>query len=259
MDPDKTDQSTYHIVLRLSRIADVRQRSYALAERLNELEVEAAVDVIKEIRQKAMDGHEDCLRLFNGLMLVGTLAEVLGQEKLSAIVDRAQGRGEYEVAALFIDLPSQDRGDRPHQPFLDGTLKETPLGMRKFLARRPDFKLIERIARDQDYRVIEQLLDNPRLTEKDVIHIGSTRPTAAKVLEAIYNHSKWVSRYRVKKTIVFNPHTPPSLALRLLSYLSIQDLELLRDLSEVDRVVLNEAEKVLEKRTQGMDMVYWLE
>jgi hypothetical protein len=206
-----------------------------------------------------MDGHEDCLRLYNGILVFGVLAEVLGARKLSAIVDSAQSRGEYEIVALLMDMPCHDKGDRPHQPFLDGTLKETPLGMRKSLARRPDFKLIERMARDQDHRVIEQLLDNPRLTEKDVIHIGSTRPTSPKVLEAIYNHSRWVTRYRVKKTIVFNPHTSPSLALRLLTYLSVQDLELLRDLSEVDRVVLDEAEKVLEKKTQGTEMEYWLE
>lgn len=243
----------------LSRINDARQRGYALAERLDKLDVDSAIDVVKTIRKKAMEGHEDYLRLYNGLLVCNALEEVFGQEKISALVEAAQKKSDFDVIALLVEIPCDGKEDRPHQPFLDGPLKETPLGMRKSLAKKPNFKLIQRIARDQDHRVIEHLLNNSRLTETDVIHIGAARPTSPKVLEAIYSHPRWIARYRVKKTIVFNPYTPLSIALRLLAYLSVQDLEQLCSLSEVNSALLREAKKLAARKSQGMQAEYWLD
>ena len=170
------------------------------------------------------------------------------------------GRGaELDILTILTDVPSRDREDRPRQPFLDGTLREIPLGMRKSLARKPDFRLIQRIAKDQDHRVIRQLLDNPRMTERDVIRIGSTRPTSPKVLETIYNHPRWISRYAIKKTIVFNPYAPLSLSLRLLTYLNVQDLELLSTMPELDSDLVAEARKNVNKKCAQEPKEYCLE
>jgi hypothetical protein len=253
-----TDYS-FALVAHLSRIEDKQQRGYALAIRLNEMDLDTAIGVIKVIRSKALKGNEDSLRLYNGLILRTTMLEVLGHRKLSELAEAAQERGEFDVVAILIDLPNDPEGERPHQPYLDTSLRELPLGMRKTLARKPDFKLIQRIAKDQDHRVIEHLLNNPRLTERDVIRIGATRPTSPKVLDAIYNHPRWISRYSVKKTIVCNPYAPLSLSLRLLTFLNLQDLELLCTMTELDPFLIDEVKKVLEKKQGGQAVEYWLE
>jgi len=149
-----------------------------------------------------------------------------------------------------VDLPDEAVGDFPHQPFLDAGLKETPLGMRKALARKPDFKLIQRIARDQDHRVIRHLLDNPRLTEKDVIHIGSTRPTSPKVLEVIYDHPKWIARYSVKRVIVLSPHSPLSISLRLLTFLTTEDLEEVREALDLRETLREQAQRIITEKVR---------
>lgn len=238
------------LVLRLSRISDVRQRSYALAERLKEVENELAVDVLGVIWERVLKSDEDFVRLYNGLIVTGILAAILGSGRMSQLVDEAQLRGEYSLVAILLDLPHEGSREIPHQPFLDGALKETPLGMRKALARRPDFRLIQRIARDQDHRVIRQLLDNPRLTEKDVVMIGATRPTSPKVLAAIYDHPKWISRYSVKKVVVLSPYSPLSLALRLLAFMSLEDLEQVRVSPELHEVVQQQAERIIEQKNK---------
>ncbi len=253
------DFAAFTVVAHLSRIEDKQQRSYALAKRINELDSETAVDVIKTIREKALKGDADAVRIYNGLIVRNTLLKVLGQSKMSDLVKTARERGEFDVVAVIADLPDESKGDRPHQPYLDSSLKEIPLGMRKTLAKTPDFKLIQRIAKDQDHRVIEHLLDNPRLTERDVVRIGSTRPTSPKVLEAIYNHTRWISRYAVKKTIVCNPYAPLSLSLRLLTFLNLQDLELLCSMTELDPLLIGEAEKVLGNKQGSHAAEYWLE
>jgi hypothetical protein len=259
MDEERLEESLLEIVATLSKVADARQRGYALAERLNLLGADLIIDAIKIIRERALQGDEDCLRLYNALTVQGPLTETLDNDKLTQVADIAHQRGEFDVVAILRDIPSDREYDRPHQPFLDAGLKEIPIGARKSLARKPDFKLMQRIAKDQDHRVIEHLLNNPRMTESEVIKIGSTRPTSPKVLAVISQHRRWINRYRVKKTIVFNPYAPLSLALRLLTYLSVPDLELLCNMAEVNEVILAEAQKLLLKKSKGMQDDYILE
>lgn len=251
MSPDDHKEDVYTLVATLSRVGDVKQRSYALAARLKDYEPDFIVDALKVIRDRALDGEEDFLRLYNGLVVSGTFAEVFGKTTMSALVETAQERGDYEIVALLLDLPHEYRDDAPQQPFLDASLRDVPLGMRKSLARAPDFTLIKKIARDQDHRVIEHLLSNPRLTEQDVIRIGSTRPTSPKVLEEISKHPKWICRYRVKKVIVLNPHSPLSLALRMLAYMNVQDLDYVCQSTELDPHLIREAERLLERKGGG--------
>jgi len=236
-------------VLSLARIEDVRQRGYALAGRLACLENDVAADTVKAIRERALAGDEDCLRLYNALTVTGILAEVLGAAKMSALVEAAQSRAEFETVALLLDLPHDAQEEFPHQPFLDAGLKETSLGMRKALARKPNFKLISRIAHDQDHRVIEILLNNPRMTERDVIRIGSTRPTSPKVLAKIYNHPRWICRYAIKKVIVLNPHSPPSMSLKLLTFMRLEDLNEIVSRPDLNPALVQEARRLAEKKS----------
>jgi hypothetical protein len=236
------------LILSLARIVDVRHRSHALANRLVSLENGVAVQTLKAIRENALQGDEDCLLLYNALTVTGILADVLGTAKISALVEAAQSSGDYDTVAVLMDLPQEAQDEVPFQPFLDAGLKETSLGMRKTLARKPDFKLISRIAHDQDYRVIEILLNNPRLTERDVIRIGATRPTSPKVLEKIFNHPRWICRYAIKKVIVLNPHAPLSMSLKLLTFMRIDDLSHIVSRPDLNPALVQEARRLAAKK-----------
>jgi hypothetical protein len=248
MCPENRCCTVDELILSLARVMDTRQRSYALASRLADLEDDAVIDTIKTIRESALVGHEDCLLLYNALTVTGILAEVLGAAKISVLVDAAQSRGDYDTVAILMDLPHEGQDELPFQPLLDAGLKETPLGMRKALARKPDFKLISRIAHDQDCRVIEILLNNPRLTERDVIRIGATRPTSPKVLEKIFNHPRWISRYAIKKVIVLNPHSPLSMSLKLLTFMRLEDLNHVVSRPDLNPALVLEARRLVAKK-----------
>ena len=62
------------------------------------------------------------------------------------------------------------------------------------------------------------------LVERDVVKIAAMRPTRSEILMEIASHRKWASRYSVRKALSCNPHTPPSVARRLLPTLLKQDL-----------------------------------
>jgi hypothetical protein len=249
MDKDQTIlEAASGLAETLSRISDVRQRAYALASRLKDEDTSFVINLLRVVRERAFLGHEDFLRIYNCLILPDTLAEGLGESKVAELVETAQTEGVYDVIAFFLDIPGENSRELHFQPFLDGTLKETPLGMRKALARKPDFKLIKRIARDQDPRVIKVLLDNPRLTEMDVVRIAATRPTSPQVLEQVSRHPRWGTRYSVKKVVVFNPHSPLSLSLRLLTFMTLQDLENIVNSPDLNPLLQREAERIVEKK-----------
>jgi hypothetical protein len=219
------EMSVEDLVAPLSKIRDVVQRSHALAGRLKLLGDAAVLEAIRIIRERAVEGNDVYRSLYNGLLCSNVLIEVLGGPRTSELVEKARDAGEFAIVALLMDIPSEMADETPFQPFLDPNLREVPLGARKELARKPDFKLIERIAKDQDHRVIGNLLNNSRLKEIDVVRIASTRPVSALVLEEIFGHPRWISRYPVKKAIILNPYAPLTMALRLLPYMRLQELE----------------------------------
>lgn len=247
------DSSHYDLIFRdmivtLSRISDARQRSYSLADRLRRFEDDLVVYCLRIIRERSLMGEPDCRLLYNCLMVSGTFSEVFDHVRLSTIIEALQSSQEYELVAILMDVPPEGQEESPFQPYLDVRLREVPLGMRKSLARKPDFKLIKRISRDQDHRVIRHLLDNPRLTERDVVQIGSTRPTSPRVIETIYNHPRWISRYSIKKVIVMNPYSPLAMSMRLLTYMNLQDLLEIVESPNLPSVLVKEAIRILGKK-----------
>ncbi|MCA1959944.1 MAG: hypothetical protein LDL33_04030 [Desulfomonile sp.] len=248
MDWDETGYQADRLLARLSAIRDVKQRSYAVADRLKPLPNDEVIGIIKTIRERALMGHSDYLHVYSGLLMSGTFAQVMGTARMSELVEAAQRLCEYEVVSLLMDLPPEGDTDSEYQPHLDADLREVPLGMRKSLARKLDFKMIKRIAKDQDPRVIGILLNNPRLTEMDVVRIAATRPTSPRVIEEIYSHPRWISRYSVKKVLALNPYTPLSIALRLLTFLLVQDLEEVCASNDLDPVLLDHARRIIERK-----------
>ncbi len=251
--PGSMDQGDSRLTLSdevttLARVSDVRQRGHALARRLAAMNDSDLMGALKMILDKALIGETDYVVLYNCLLDSSLFAGALGVERIAELVTLARKNDELDVLTLLVDFTKEGARDVPFQPFLDLALKETPLGVRKSLARKPDFQMVKRIARDQDPRVISILLFNPKLTEMDVTLIASTRPTSPKVLEEIYRHPKWVSRYLIKKIIVLNPYTPLSISLKLLLFLQDPDLDEVIKAPDLDGTVREQATRLVRKR-----------
>lgn len=98
------------------------------------------------------------------------------------------------------------------------------LGERKSLARKRDRNLLARVLRDPDPAVVRILLDNPALTELDVVRLCARRPVRPEVLAQVFQHARWVLRYRIRLALALNPHTPETITLQLLPHLTQGDL-----------------------------------
>lgn len=98
------------------------------------------------------------------------------------------------------------------------------LGERKSLARRPDRRMFDRLARDPSPAVIELLLNNPKLTEDDVVRLCARRPGLPEVLSLVFLNPRWAARPRVRRTLALNPRTPEPIVAAVVPLMSPDDL-----------------------------------
>src|SRR5262245_40690701 len=78
--------------------------------------------------------------------------------------------------------------------------------------------------RDPHPDVVAILLDNPHITESDVVCIASARPAVSASLAKFAVHARWSVRHAVKRALVLNPSTPLADAIRIATTLRSQEL-----------------------------------
>jgi hypothetical protein len=235
------------------RILDRQQRTYALGRKLRRLSPEVVVEIFHLTCQGAGLKRPLYLDGLRTLSDIRRLTQYLGLRKLSEVYTLARRNDYQDVIRLLGRFPPQRSAGESddEEPLEDPVLKEVTLGARKSLARTRDRDLINRLCHDQNPAVIENLLQNPHLTLKEVIRIASKRPTNAQVLWIVYRNLRWINYYSVKKTLVNNPYSPPQISLSLIHFLLEQDLE---DVAESDLLhprLRESAEGILRERRGG--------
>ena len=163
---------------------------------------------------------------------------------------QAEARHLLSLARLVRRAPPPAVHDRPARelPIPDyGTGRELTVGERKSLARSPNRRAFDKLLKDPHPLVIRQLLENPRLTEDDVVRMTARRPARLEVLEAIAQHSRWLTRARVRLSLLFNPGTPPAIAMPLLAVCTRNELSEVLHHSESSPILRTAALELLER------------
>jgi len=206
----------------------VRERSVRprmIRDALGQMDDPLLLAVLDRIMSAAESGKASARSMMTELALSPSVLDELTAIQVKELNLLAQSAGLDGVGRLLIKPRLNKKG--LSQAFDDNEHLPLPLGVRRQAARGSNRNKIDRLLHDRDYRVIQLLLDNPLLTERDVIAIAARRPTRPEVMKVIASHGKWSSRYRVRKALACNPYTPDSIAIRLLPTLLIQDLRFL--------------------------------
>jgi hypothetical protein len=134
---------------------------------------------------------------------------------------------------------------RHAEALIEMRLEEMSLGERVALARRASRGLVGRLIEMGEARVMQGLLGNPRLVERDAIRVASSGRVSAGLLSHLARHPKWGPRREVRLALLRNARTPVPAALGLLGMLSRRDLRRLAGDENVPRIVRVGAERRL--------------
>ncbi len=176
------------------------------------------------------------------------LASGLGAEGCRAVYMSAIEQGLTKVSRLFTDLPPRRQGLAGYDKEEEAKMEATTLGQRRSLSKSFEKDTIDRLLSDPDTMVIGNLLNNPRITEKEVVKIASKRPNSPAILKLIAGHRVWSKRHGVKRAVAMNPYTPPRTAVGLLEFMLTQDIAEVSEDNTLHPQVRAHAKEIMEQR-----------
>jgi hypothetical protein len=103
-------------------------------------------------------------------------------------------------------------------------LPQLPLGQKITLARRGPGRVAGALVLEGHAQVMPIALDNPYLTESQVLKALAREKVPTVVVQAVAKHRKWSHAYNVRLAIVRNPSAPISIVLTFLPQLTVSDL-----------------------------------
>ena len=127
------------------------------------------------------------------------------------------------VSFLLLETAPTEEEFEAERP-LDPRGRPLSLGERKSLARGSRRDILLKLVADPHPDVVEILLGNPQLTERDVLAISSRRPVSPLTLEQIVFSEKFRPRHPVRRSLCLNPNLPVPIAARLMTTLRDRDL-----------------------------------
>jgi hypothetical protein len=155
----------------------------------------------------------------------------LPYELRQRLYEAAVERNLPTIARLFLvaspqgELPRQlERQLGPERPLRPTDARPLTLGERKALARTHRRDKLALLVRDPHPQVVAIVLDNPHITEPDVVKMAATRPAVPESLAKIAAHPRWSVRHAVKRALVLNPSTPLADAIRIATTLRAPEL-----------------------------------
>jgi hypothetical protein len=216
------------LVARLEALREGRMRVAMLVEALREGEPTSWIAAFDElvIRSQHFSDPGALLALDS---LIHAIPE-LPYATCKALYEAAQETGRPAIARLFLttspesDLPAQLKRElQPERP-LRPTGRPLTLGERKALARTHRRDQLLLLLRDPHPAVVAILLDNPHVTEADIVKVAAARPAAPEALTKIAAHPRWSVRHAIKRALVLNPAMPLADAIRIATTLAPGEL-----------------------------------
>ncbi len=95
------------------------------------------------------------------------------------------------------------------------------------------------------------VLDNPRITIGEVEFFSKSQNLGEDVMRKIATNSEWSKKYSVAQALVFNPKTPPGLAVGFVPRMRDQDLAMLERSKGVSEAVRSAVRGLIARKKMG--------
>ncbi len=117
------------------------------------------------------------------------------------------------------------------------------------LAMKGDREARAILIRDSNKVVATGVINNPRITDKEVESISAMRTVSDEVLRLIAQNRAWARNYPVIHNLARNPRTPIATAINVLMRLQTKDLQNISQNRNVSEAVRRQAQRLAQTRS----------
>jgi len=164
-------------------------------------------------------------------------------EAIAARVER--GEDPYVVPAELLEDPEPGA---PVNKSLYAQIVNMTVGERIKLALKGNREARMILIRDPNRLIQRFVLQNPRITDDEVLMVARNRNLDAEILRRIGEHKYWSRNYQVRLALVTNPKTPLATALHFVGTLAERDIRQLAKSKHVSATVATQARRLLLQR-----------
>lgn len=239
------------LVSKILSVSDRKQRAFLLIEQLLSFSIENLTEILEDIVNFSLrDDYASKELLFSLTDILENIHTFDDDSDINNLKKTISALTTSNRTLRFFITPPQ-----PHR-FLKKTEQQTtdilldylPLGVKRSFAKKIDKNLLKRMLLDKDPLVVKYLLNNPLITEKDVLKIVSSRPNTASVIKVVFASDRWVKSYHIKEAIIKNPYSPFRIALTLLFSMNKKELKQIETDATLHPEIRIEAERMQKLR-----------
>lgn len=217
-----------YLVGSMETVPERKMRSLRLKDRFSHMPEEIIIEVIHEVFSRTKPGDTSSAHFLMSIIdIFSDMAEMQSQQLLKLYV-MCRDRGYNRTSVVFVSPEPKKRPFSKYDFVENRDMDYLTLGEKRSLARSRNKDLLDRLIYEPHPLVIRNILENPRMTEHEVLKMVSRRPNNEMILTEIFQSEKWLRSYNVKISMIKNPYTPVGIAMVLLYFLKTQDL---RDVS----------------------------
>jgi hypothetical protein len=164
---------------------------------------------------------------------------------LAALAEQIeQGQDSIAVPDELLDEAAPRRPGRN----LQAEIQAMPTGERLKLALRGNRDARTLLLRDSNRIVQRFVLQNPRITEDEVLALAKNRNIDRELLDIVCRRKEWVGNYQVRLALATNPKTPLAAAVRFVPTLLPRDLRQIAKSKNVPAAVCGMAKRLVIER-----------
>jgi hypothetical protein len=161
-------------------------------------------------------------------------------EAIAASVER--GDDPYVLPVELLDEPEPPT---PVSKSLYALILAMAVGEKLKLALKGNRDARMILIRDSNQLIQRFVLQNPRISEDEILMIARNRNVESEVLRKIGEHKYWPRNYQVKLALVTNPKTPVGTAIHFVNALAERELRHLAKSRNVSAAVTSHAKRLL--------------
>ncbi len=169
---------------------------------------------------ETIGGRKELLKSYaikRGLILHPRTPRLIGLRLLKALY-------VMDLVQLAVSPSASMELRRLSEEQLVARLPQLPLGQKITLARRGPARVAGALLGEGNRSVLPIALNNPYLTEAQVLKALAREKVPTQVAQAVAQHPKWSQSYNVRLALVRTPTAPLAIVLGFLPHLTVSDL-----------------------------------